>query len=51
MKTSKKKGKSIKPAQRNSHYEATAAAGCAIFLMAGTGTAYRAGSGRGHRSR
>jgi iron complex outermembrane receptor protein len=40
MKTLKNKGKSGKPAQRNSHYEVTAAAGCAIFLMAGTGTAY-----------
>jgi iron complex outermembrane receptor protein len=40
MKTLKKKGKSTKPAQRNSHYEVTAAAGCAIFLMAGSGTAY-----------
>ena len=40
MKTLKKKGKSTKPAQRNSHYEVTAAAGCAIFLMAGTGPAH-----------
>jgi len=37
MKTSKKNGKSTKPAQRKPHYEV--AAGCAIFLMAGTGTA------------
>ena len=39
MKTSKKKGKSTKPAQGRSHDEVTAAAGCAIFLMAGSGTA------------
>ncbi|HEY6125895.1 MAG TPA: TonB-dependent receptor [Steroidobacteraceae bacterium] len=39
MKTLKKKGKSGKPAHRNSQYEVKAAAGCAIFLMAGSGTA------------
>ena len=39
MKTSSKKGYRSKPAQRRPQYEVTAAAGCAIFLMAGSGTA------------
>ena len=38
MKTLKKKGKSTKPAPRNSHYDVTAA-GCAIFLLASGGPA------------
>src|SRR6188474_1902745 len=39
MKTLSKKGKSSKPARRHGHQEVKVAAGCAIFLMAGSGTA------------
>src|SRR5688572_12957541 len=39
MKTLNRKGKSSKPARRHGHQEVKVAAGCAIFLMAGTGTA------------